>query len=154
MGFSRQEYWSGLPFPSPGNLPNPGIKPRSPAFQTDALLSPFPIWNQSVFPCCSMSSSNCCFWSAYIFLNRQVQWSVFPSLQEFLLCFSSSTYKWYHMGFIFLWLTSLLPLCSSVKLAYNFLFVISLSGFYIRLPPRMSLEMFLSLQFFGIVSEG
>ena len=31
MGFSRQEYWSGLPFPSPGNLPDPGIKPRSPA---------------------------------------------------------------------------------------------------------------------------
>ena len=31
MGFSRQEYWSGLPFPSPGELPNPGIKPRSPA---------------------------------------------------------------------------------------------------------------------------
>ena len=30
MGFSRQEYWSGLPFPSPGNLPDPGIKPRSP----------------------------------------------------------------------------------------------------------------------------
>ena len=29
MGFSRQEYWSGLPFPSPGNLPNPGIEPRS-----------------------------------------------------------------------------------------------------------------------------
>ena len=31
MGFSRQEYWSGLPFSSPGNLPNPGIKPASPA---------------------------------------------------------------------------------------------------------------------------
>ena len=31
MGFSRQEYWSGLPFPSPGDLPNPGIEPRSPA---------------------------------------------------------------------------------------------------------------------------
>ena len=30
MGFSRQEYWSGLPFPSPGNLPDPGIEPRSP----------------------------------------------------------------------------------------------------------------------------
>ena len=30
MGFSRQEYWSGLPFPSPGNLPNPGIEPTSP----------------------------------------------------------------------------------------------------------------------------
>ena len=33
MGFSRQEYWSGLPFPSPGYLPNPGIEPRSPALQ-------------------------------------------------------------------------------------------------------------------------
>ena len=31
MGFSRQEYWSGLPFPSPGDLPDPGSKPRSPA---------------------------------------------------------------------------------------------------------------------------
>ena len=31
MGFPRQEYWSGLPFPSPGDLPDPGIKPRSPA---------------------------------------------------------------------------------------------------------------------------
>ena len=38
-GFSRQEYWSGLPFPSPGYLPNPGIKPRSPALQADALPS-------------------------------------------------------------------------------------------------------------------
>ena len=39
MGFSRQEYWSGLPFPSPGDLPNPGIEPGSPALQTDVLLS-------------------------------------------------------------------------------------------------------------------
>ena len=39
MGFSRQEYWSGLPFPSPGDLPNPGIEPRSLALQTDALPS-------------------------------------------------------------------------------------------------------------------
>ena len=39
MGFSRQEYWSGLPLPSPGYLPNPGIKPRSPALQTDTLPS-------------------------------------------------------------------------------------------------------------------
>ena len=39
MEFSRQEYWSGLPFPSPGDLPDPGIKPGSPAFQADALLS-------------------------------------------------------------------------------------------------------------------
>ena len=39
MEFSRQEYWSGLPFPSPGDLPNPGIKPRSPALQADDLPS-------------------------------------------------------------------------------------------------------------------
>ena len=39
MGFSRQEYWSGLPFPSPGDLSDPGIKPRSPALQVDALTS-------------------------------------------------------------------------------------------------------------------
>ena len=39
MGFSRQEYWSGLPFPSPGDLPNPGVEPRSPALQADALTS-------------------------------------------------------------------------------------------------------------------
>ena len=37
MGFSRQECWSGLPFPSPGILPNPGIEPASPALQTDSL---------------------------------------------------------------------------------------------------------------------
>ena len=39
MGFSRLEYWSGLPFPSPGDLPNPGIEPRSPTLQADALPS-------------------------------------------------------------------------------------------------------------------
>ena len=37
VGFSRQEYWSGLPFPSLGDLPNPGIKPGSPALQADSL---------------------------------------------------------------------------------------------------------------------
>ena len=39
MGFSRQEYWSRLPFPSPGDLPDPGIEPRSSALQADALTS-------------------------------------------------------------------------------------------------------------------
>ena len=39
MGFSRQGYWSGLPFPSPGELPDPGIEPRPPVFQADALPS-------------------------------------------------------------------------------------------------------------------
>ena len=39
MGFSRQEYWSRLPFPSPEDLPDPGIEPASPTLQADALLS-------------------------------------------------------------------------------------------------------------------
>ena len=39
MGFFRQEYWSGLPFPSPGDLPNPGIEPRLPILQADSLVS-------------------------------------------------------------------------------------------------------------------
>ena len=42
MGFSRQEYWSGLPLPSPGDLPDPGIKPGSPTCQADALTSELP----------------------------------------------------------------------------------------------------------------
>ena len=39
MGLFRQEYWSGLPFPSPGDPPDPGIEPRSPALQAEALPS-------------------------------------------------------------------------------------------------------------------
>ena len=39
MGFSRQEYWSGLPFPSPRDLPDPGIEPESPSLQADTLPS-------------------------------------------------------------------------------------------------------------------
>ena len=52
MGFSRQEYWSGLPFPSPGDLPDPGIKPQSPALQADTLPSKPP-------GKCSLGISNC-----------------------------------------------------------------------------------------------
>ena len=39
MGFPRQEYWSGLPFPSPGDLPDPAIEPGSPALQANSLLT-------------------------------------------------------------------------------------------------------------------
>ena len=41
MGFSRQQYWSGLPFPSPGDLPDPRIEPRAPELQTDALRTDY-----------------------------------------------------------------------------------------------------------------
>ena len=55
MGFSTQKYWSGLPFPSPGDLPDPGIEPASPAWQADSLplshlgspLIQFWMWNVS-----------------------------------------------------------------------------------------------------------
>ena len=42
VGFSRQEYWSGLPFSSPGDLPDPGIEPGSPALQADSLPTELP----------------------------------------------------------------------------------------------------------------
>ena len=42
MEFFRQEYWTGLPFPSAGDLPDPGIEPRSPTLQADAFLSELP----------------------------------------------------------------------------------------------------------------
>ena len=45
MAFPRQEYWRGLPFPSPGNLPEPGLEPRSPALPADALL----LWATGAF---------------------------------------------------------------------------------------------------------
>ena len=48
MGFSRQEYWSGLPFPSLGDLPNPRTEPRSPALQADTLTSE-PPWKPFLF---------------------------------------------------------------------------------------------------------
>ena len=69
MGFSRQEYWSGLLFPSAGDLPSPGIKPQSPSFQADALTSeppgkpPIPLipepWMQEMAsqPCNTLLSS-------------------------------------------------------------------------------------------------
>ena len=69
MGFSRQEYWSGLLFPSAGDLPRPGIEPQSPSFQADALTSeppgkpPIPLipepWMQEIAsqPCNTLLSS-------------------------------------------------------------------------------------------------
>ena len=59
MGFSRQEYWSGLPFPSPGDFPEPGIKPGSPvspALQADSLPSESPGKPCSTETCCELKS--------------------------------------------------------------------------------------------------
>ena len=61
MGFSRQEYWSGLPFPSPGAFPDPGIEPWSPTFQADALTSDIPackVVSDSATPWTSLPGSS------------------------------------------------------------------------------------------------
>ena len=57
MGFSRQKYWSGLLFPSPGHLPDPGIEPWSPALQADSLSSKPPgmfLTSHLLFSLCNM----------------------------------------------------------------------------------------------------
>ena len=50
VGFSRQEYWSGLPCPPPGDLPNPGIKPRSPVLEVGSLASEPILWEAHSMP--------------------------------------------------------------------------------------------------------
>ena len=58
MEFSRQGYWSGLPFPSPGDLLNPGVKPRSPTLQTDALPSELPAKPIKIFDASKVQTSS------------------------------------------------------------------------------------------------
>ena len=60
MGFSRQGYWSGLPFPSPGDLPNPGLEPGCPPLQADALPSepPGKLLCWKYFPIQDITDSN------------------------------------------------------------------------------------------------
>ena len=48
LGFSRQEYWSGLPFTSPGDRPDPGIEPQSPALQADLMIYPPDNWGTPI----------------------------------------------------------------------------------------------------------
>ena len=63
MGSSRQEYWSELPFPSSGDLPDPGIKPGSPALQADSLPSGAP--GKPQFPVLPLSKETCGIWEKW-----------------------------------------------------------------------------------------
>ena len=75
MGFSRQEYWSGLPFPSPGDLPDPGIEPGSPALQADSLpteLQGKPL-NANSYHLSHKGSSRILNWVAYPFSRGSTQ---------------------------------------------------------------------------------
>ena len=82
MGFSRQEYWSGLPFPSPGDLPDPGIEPRSPELQADALLSePSNNTLNSLTDYWANSLDNLYpYWSYLFYLNFPFNWFLSISL--------------------------------------------------------------------------
>ena len=68
MEFFRQEYWSGLPFPTPGDLPDPEMKPRSPALQADSLPS----------------EALCVKFHSLLF--SKLTWSVVSFLWNFILC--------------------------------------------------------------------
>ena len=80
MGFSRQEYWIGLPFPSPGDLPDPGIEPRSPALQAYSL--PTELWGKpkvkwKLLSCVPLFSAP---WTVVhgILQARILEWVTFP----------------------------------------------------------------------------
>ena len=94
MGFSRQEYWSGLPFPSPGDLPDhPGIEPRSPTLQADTLTSAPP------------GKLNCCSFEIY-FKVKKFGLSVFILLSQD--CFGYlCVCGWFHANFISLFSLSI-----------------------------------------------
>ena len=70
MGFSRQDCWSGWPFPSPGDLPNPGIEPGSPALQADALPSEPPGKPLNVITL--LKNNDILIWFKYDFSNALV----------------------------------------------------------------------------------
>ena len=63
MGFPSQEYWTGLPFSSPGDLPDPGIEPKSPVLQAEALTSMNTHRHTGIY-CRSMTLCNCGSWSS------------------------------------------------------------------------------------------
>ena len=71
MERSRQEYWSGLPFPSPGDLPDPGIKPRSPTLQADALPS-----EPAGKPWCFKPGFKSCVLSLAFINTREFSWEM------------------------------------------------------------------------------
>ena len=106
MGFSRQEYWSGLPFPSPGDLTDPGIKPGSPALEADALTSNCPLFL-------------CCFFCFFVFNLRKSSY--------LLAILWNSGFSWVYLSLSSLLFTSL---CSALCQAFSgkyFPFCISFS---------------------------
>ena len=114
MGFPRQEYWSGLWFPSPGDLPNPGMEPESPAltggfFATETLGSPSYhltifklVWKWFIktgsFSYCWVLRVLCVFWIVVLY---HISFTNILSQQKFLILIMSNS-------FIFLWILPLM----------------------------------------------
>ena len=99
MRFSRQESWNGLPFPSPGDLPDPGIEPRFPALRADALTSeppgkPF----TSVWDDCNCAVVRAFFVIAFLW-NCNENWPfpvLWPLLRSLLYVYQTITFFWAH----------------------------------------------------------
>ena len=88
VGYSRQEYWSGLPFPSPGDLPNPGIEPRPPALQADSLPpelqgKPWSLSYKGSNPFTGALHSQPNYLPKALFPNTIITWGVRTSIYEF-----------------------------------------------------------------------
>ena len=141
MGFSRQEYWSGLPIPSPGNLPNPGLEPSSPTLQADTLTSEPSGKPKHLLICVSLiadvsvSKSNDKFWSPCIPLH-----SCWPSLVRYLQglepsqwgpkCLSTCLSQEFHLSWI-----SFLPPSLCLESTRIFVVVQSLSCVWLFVIP-------------------
>ena len=127
MEFSRQEYWSGLPFPYPGDLPEPGIEPRSPSLQADTLPSEPP--------------------GKYVALHWLISY-VEPTLYSW----GKSTWSWCIIHFVWYWIQQhfVENFCFYIQQNIGFL-LLSLSRFGIRVTwsHRMSWKVISPLLFFG-----
>ena len=97
MGFFRQGYWNGMPLPSPGALPNPGIEPGSPTLQAHSLTSEPPVKSNPIFSPIPVGKHKSVF---YIFLCFTVFLYFIDRYVHFCLILDS-TCKWYHMICVF-----------------------------------------------------
>ena len=94
MELSRQEYWNGWPFPSPGNLPNPGIEPRSPTLQADSLTSEpqgKPIW------CINWAPRYLPKWAENVCPHKILNKNVYSKSQYVTWTFKLQTFKYVNM---------------------------------------------------------
>ena len=100
MGFSSQEYWSGLPFPSPKDLPNPRIEPGSPALQADALSSEPPGKPTFMINC----KKNLFGWAKKVYIlisNQSEKFQTCESGQHILnILKQKRTFSWTRMGLL------------------------------------------------------